>query len=660
MPNLLMCDYRASSVATYCVNGGTVNQLGGDLHRETSTGDGIGSRYRTESNLAIQMHNRIFRWHVQRIYEFDSSAYYIPLSSLSGGFTFSAGGAWTASGGASGTFAEDFVAGDTHAIILVSSGTVASSETLTVTTGSHTATVDANQTQGGGVGYEGEWKVVYTIAATLASALAVSGLYAAPVNGLTKVAGVFLDNTATPEFGSILFDPVADTWTETTTLLPAPAATSTEIGSCTVANGNIIGQFRGNSATTYTVYTFSYSLSANTVSTSTYGYVNANMAGQYQSEMPHNIVEWQGRVFVCQGLVDGQFFRLWELVGGTWVVGFQVGAYAGFPRYNINGDPFNGNPSRMWVQDDCLYVLHMSWRTSGALNRGWLMDIFAMVGGTITAVTMSSAQPQMNLGIYALPAGLAQDNATAVLTNSGEHRWKVYKDQEATDPAPYTTSVTLWHTFDTDSGGYGAYTYTGLRELTDVTYTWNGTTTVTISGASSVAVNDWIGLPGDSGQVFRVTAVNAGVDLTITNPNSLTIPSGTGCVTLSPLALIGSPAGTSEMGQSETTSYGGGQYAFTPGEYDVKIESVAPAVGGQEIRYRPFGGGTVTIDLFYSSLDGGEVDSAATLSTPSQGSISGTSITGVTADGALKTVKWETVTDGVSNGDLKTILMKIS
>ena len=57
------------------------------------------------------------------------------------------------------------------------------------------------------------------------------------------------------------------------------------------------------------------------------------------------------------------------------------------------------------------------------------------------------------------------------------------------------------------------------------TYTWNGTSTVTTSDTSEVAVGALIRLDSD-GQFFTITSITTNVDVTISNPLSLTIPSG--------------------------------------------------------------------------------------------------------------------------------------
>lgn len=62
------------------------------------------------------------------------------------------------------------------------------------------------------------------------------------------------------------------------------------------------------------------------------------------------------------------------------------------------------------------------------------------------------------------------------------------------------------------------------------TYTWNGTTTVVCSTTiqGEVKIGDWIKLDSDPGGVqwFEVSAITGGVNITILNPDTLTIPTG--------------------------------------------------------------------------------------------------------------------------------------
>ncbi len=59
-----------------------------------------------------------------------------------------------------------------------------------------------------------------------------------------------------------------------------------------------------------------------------------------------------------------------------------------------------------------------------------------------------------------------------------------------------------------------------------INYTWDGTTTVTMADTSEIAVGDYIAL--SAAAFFKISAITPNTDATITNPDSRTIPTGSG------------------------------------------------------------------------------------------------------------------------------------
>lgn len=88
--------------------------------------------------------------------------------------------------------------------------------------------------------------------------------------------------------------------------------------------------------------------------------------------------------------------------------------------------------------------------------------------------------------------------------------------------------------------------------------TWNGTTTITTADTSEVVAGDWIKLNSD-GQLFEIDSLVVNTSITILNPGSDTIPSGSGAGASSIAGdiitegLAGPPAGSAVGG--ETTLY---------------------------------------------------------------------------------------------------------
>ena len=64
-----------------------------------------------------------------------------------------------------------------------------------------------------------------------------------------------------------------------------------------------------------------------------------------------------------------------------------------------------------------------------------------------------------------------------------------------------------------------------LTAALSATYTWNSTTTITSIDTSEVVVGEYIKLDSDA-QWFEIAAIDTDVDITIVNPDGLTIPTG--------------------------------------------------------------------------------------------------------------------------------------
>jgi hypothetical protein len=100
-----------------------------------------------------------------------------------------------------------------------------------------------------------------------------------------------------------------------------------------------------------------------------------------------------------------------------------------------------------------------------------------------------------------------------------------------------------------------------------------------------------------------------------------------------------------------------GKHFWTPDQFDISVESIARAVGGELITFKIYKSPSPESSLkvrFYFGTDGEFETQAAALSSPSEGTLSGgNEIQGLTTDnGAVsKTVRWLSETDGVETGD---------
>lgn len=112
-------------------------------------------------------------------------------------------------------------------------------------------------------------------------------------------------------------------------------------------------------------------------------------------------------------------------------------------------------------------------------------------------------------------------------------------------------------------------------------WTWDGTLTILSDDTSGVAVGNWIRLPVLSGAktnpLFKVTAVNPNVDVTIENPRSLTVPSGTGAEGSSAVDLTG---GVVKFTMTRQLDEPNASAAAHKTSYDsAEIDLTAPAAG---------------------------------------------------------------------------------
>ncbi len=674
MANELTIAYREATIAVFTGQGASSLQLGGPLDRESSQGTGSAANYRHEVNRGVQIDNKVFAWHGSRIYKFDSSAYYAPVSGYSttqaAFHAYSAGDAWTASpSGATGTFLEDGVSTDTFVKVLVSSGTLTLNDTITVTASGETANVDATQTQRGSAGKEGEWGAVHVLAAALASNLAHSGLYAMPVSGAMRLVGIYLDSAFA--YRRLLYNPDTDAWSESAALATAPNSAD-EIGKCAVAGDTLVGRIIGSSANATlarTAYSFQLNpaTDALTAVSKLWGSPSTGNGGQWRA-MGAGICEFYGRIFTVMAHNDNsqRFFAVAELSGSSWTVVWSTqdnGANPGIPvPVDSDDGGFNrihAGGSPLWVADDAMYFFIMGAQTTPSTNLGWwLVRVKIDSGGTVYSDVAPTSTLGQTAGLrfsqHLLPSSLAINTAT--LAGNHKARWQQATDNQVNDPDGQP-SFTLSHISDAAASGSAPYSWSGMETLSDVTYTWNGTTTVTISGASSVAVGQWVAI-GRQGDLFRVTAVNAGVDFTIDNPFGLTIPSGTGCARMSQFAA--QAAGTTGQRATAQEAHGGGHRQFLPGELDVRIVSVVATAGGQEITYRAVGGGACKVSFFHDTTEGSSLsDTLCSLDNPSVGTVVADEVTGITADGANRTVRWRIADDGVAVNTRRYLTPKI-
>jgi len=139
-------------------------------------------------------------------------------------------------------------------------------------------------------------------------------------------------------------------------------------------------------------------------------------------------------------------------------------------------------------------------------------------------------------------------------------------------------------------------------------YTWNGTTTVTTPNTSEVAVGDYIGLPSGSNNapLFPIASIIPNTSVTITNPSSRTIPTGSGANTSVLIPAARRVTLFSVNGTSGTPFLGSDSPGFNISPYIQSKENIAEAVRelaglvGYDVKYL-FHDNTSAFQLVFSN-----------------------------------------------------------
>ena len=162
---------------------------------------------------------------------------------------------------------------------------------------------------------------------------------------------------------------------------------------------------------------------------------------------------------------------------------------------------------------------------------------FRLVPGTPQTLTLESGTPyrhttmwvrvnsEATVNVNAQPQfGGINDGSAVVLTDSTPT--KVF--QVTVEEVRPATRLTNKHSDDSvkaESMKSELVLTNTLTAALSATYTWNSTTTITSIDTSEVVVGEYIKLDSDA-QWFEIAAIDTDVDITIVNPDGLTIPTG--------------------------------------------------------------------------------------------------------------------------------------
>ena len=667
MPSALCVSHLSATPRVLTISGIATTNLGGPFRREGAmTGNSV---YEAKNSLAAKNQNDVFAVHNMRYYQFRADVFYVPVGSY--GSTqaafhgFSAGDTWSASGGATGTFAEDGFSTDTFVQLVVNNGTVGLGEIITITSGAainETAVSTAAQSQGGDVGSEGEWVVVFKPQTTPKAAYSYSGIFPIRIGSELGLCSLFISST--DFIHAVTYTPSMG-WAESGQIDATGDTVSDRFGVGSVLEETL--SMRVNATVGKSAWYF-YNPTTGTGSKVESTNLGTNSGNVYT----HNsrCVMWRGGVYAfvvganpsSPANIIGYLIKL---SGGAWTVVRQLNSTVS--AANIFA-PSSGRPiQQLFVNNGSLYAIYVGQNNApNPDNFGVVLTRFFIDGANVSTDTFNDvdvandkfSQDMLGVAIGQSPspnAGLAWINAMA----------RFIQDSETNNPDGIQRTFLYLSLL-----GVGAansmelFLFEGFKDVTDVTYTWNGTNTIVTSGQSSILPGSWVKIDNDpSKPSFRVSSVTAN-SLLIEQINSIPIPSGNGIRAIPPLGFVsqGSSGGINQLAFPSVMPPSGGNF-FTKGQNTIDIVSHAKAIDAVQFTLKPEGGGTMVVRL-YHGVNGVDPEVQSPLKNPSSGTLvvegSAHRITGIVADGTPFTVELDLVAAGLNPGDVKGVTPRIS
>lgn len=663
----LHMSYKKGPVAVYLVNRGQSIRLGGIFHREPilNTKTALVS----SNNRAGSILDRCFAFadissSAPRIYQFDGDAYKVALKSIDASFlNYQSGNTWSASGGATGTFIEDGVTGDTHMLLKFGTGTaIAKGETITVTNGpanTETAVTTELAHQGGGGGEEGEWKVVFNCpVATDGTADMFSGFFLSTKDTGHGLGGCYGGTTTV--YG-LAYDYNDDEWTAT--LVGSKSTGETFWGTSTNINGTIY--FLADPSSGGVFRTVSYNISNGSLGNQqSAASVISTTGGGF---MHHTICEYKQRIFAFMHSAAANDGVLLELTASQWSALLTIQGSTSGNQLDL-GAVSNSNNGAIFEHEGKLWAFLRGDKNSG--TNGIFVLAFTELNGVMYCDNMedfgtaASGQEKLSQKFFNTSTLAVQS-----LSNSPDYtHWAFNKDQITNGPDGQDIVLMYALTESQSAGlGGGAGVFQWGQVFSDLTAVIDWDTAADqgsniwrvntdIDPTSEISDDDWIAPnTSESEMIFRVTNRNTSPNwIEFHNPRGNPLPAGNATsriISAFPQHLGEAPGLTSLASHNDLS--GGGSNYFNKNEVKITILSVKKDSAKQQITFiatKP-GGGNVTVSLYHSKELSKRPGFKSTLSTPSAGSISGKDIINLPADGTVRTVDHDVVTDLFSGSE---------
>lgn len=658
-------DWKNVAVQVFGLSGTTLTKIGGTFHRESP--ETTSSVY-AQVNRVATIFSRLFAVHKDRIYEFDSGLAYVPLTSIGATFlTYQKGDTWSAApSGATGTFQEDGVTGDTHFLSDATGTTVALNDVITITSGvanGQTATATAAQAKGGQGSELGEWKVVFTIS-EVPEVAGFSGFLGMNVNGKHQL--VLAVNGGTSEkFLGIKHDPEFNTWTEVDTGFTW-SSTEDVCGKGELINDAIYWAVEqsGTNQLTWIVYNPSTDAVGEVIASG----INSGSDGQ--DGINHGLVGYRGQIFAALQLSSavgdlgifmlggGVFSKIIHLDGG---LGTSTG-----PDFNTGTTRARGG-SGLFVMGDKLWILVQARDNSN--YRYWALACTLINNSlsvdnmrTGTSNPIAAGDVAHKLAQFLLPSALAPAIPSTTSLNQNSKIFTV-RDQSTNDPDGNDRQE-IFFISDYTGGTTDVVRWTE-NIFTNLTFTidWSSAVSVgsdiyefdvTAGNANDASVDDWIAEQDDL-QIFRVDSIPSSVKIRLHNPgDEKNFPAGSGqSLTLNAMSQVGIATGIATLAPPAGDE-GGGAKVFTTGQLSAMITDIIPSGSKEQIEFMLNGGGSSkNAKFFHGDVPDKVASKVSTVDTPSVGTVVSNVNQGLTADGTTKyTILHDLPTDNIDDGAL--------
>jgi len=562
---------------------------------------------------------------------------------------------------ATGTLIEDYYAGDNFIKYEPTSGTFQDSEVVNFTgSGSNSATTTASSNP---IDNLGEWGVVWDSVVnspnlsgkvTTGDQAYCSGLYhVIGSNGKHTLGAMWC--TSTDVWYSLLRDSESETWTAVN-ISARTGTTAQGIGHSIFHKGSIYlfgyEESASDVAILYTMDPVSGALTQATRGTTDPDDNHTNHMSRF--------VVWHDRVWLAHWSDTGDKTKIYEVTGGTFnIMGTIVGSGFG-----------SNNNAFLYVgpDDNALYVL---FDRSGVIHLGrWIMDTDGSTPIRTCPINSNTEGTGLGLNSLMLPAAVRTGLVAA---------WTLcpFTDMETT---PGTLVQRLFF-FDGQQNivGPASYAHTNWSSVdSDLAATWNGTTgnandvVFQNSVAATLAVGDWI-LHVLTGKVFRVEAVST-TNVEISNQGTAavggfdivqTVPTDSSAVTKAETWASTAGATPNLVGIAlPSDDAGGGGYIFTPGEISADYVGNDLLISNVRIKYTI--NDPASLGLTDRVARGYYLKTDRTLTQMTLSNTSGTQVgntdTALAADNGVTEhyFDWESPTDGIANGELVHIAIRIT